>query len=80
MSEVVSKELDEQGRIIVPKRWRERVLKGRRVMMRMKDGVIEISPLGSADLTAFFDKARVDVKSDLSDWHAVRKELRRARH
>jgi hypothetical protein len=45
--------------------------------MRLKDNSIEITPFRQGDLTRFFDVAVADIKSDLEDWHAVRKELRR---
>ncbi len=73
MSDVEVKRLDEQGRLIIPKRWRK-VLKGDRVVMRLKESSIEIEPM-PPELTKFFDSVDVDVKSDLSDWHSVRREL-----
>ncbi len=79
MSELEVKSVDEQGRIIIPKRWRSRLLKGDKVVMILKDDSIEITPLRQGDLTRFFDSAVADVKSDLEDWHAVRRELRGAR-
>jgi len=42
-----------------------------------KGDLIEIRPYTRFDLTKYFDKVEVDLKSDLSDWHRVRKELRR---
>jgi len=42
-----------------------------------KKTLIKISPNEKIDLTKFFDKVEVDLKSDLSDWHRVRKELRK---
>ena len=45
--------------------------------MKLKEGAIEIVPYGPLDLTKFFDKVEVNVKSDLGDWHALRRELRR---
>lgn len=76
MSQLEVKDVDEQGRIIIPKRWRSKLLKGNKVLMRLKDDSIEITPFRQGDLTTFFDSAAADVKSDLDDWHAVRKELR----
>jgi AbrB family looped-hinge helix DNA binding protein len=70
------KDVDEQGRIIIPKKWRSKLLKGNKVVMRLKEDSIEITPLRQGDLTRFFDAAVADVKSDLDDWHAVRRELR----
>lgn len=76
MASVEIKEIDRQGRIIIPKKWREELLKGDRVVLKMRDESIEILPLKSLNLTNFFDSVEVDLKSDLADWHAVRKELR----
>jgi len=74
---VVIKRVDGQGRIVIPKKWREKYLKGRRVVMRIKEDVIEIMPERLFDLTRFFDSIEVDVRSDLADWHKVKKELRK---
>ena len=76
MSRLEIKDVDEQGRIIIPKKWRNKLLKGKKVVMRLKDDSIEITPFRQGDLTRFFDAAVADIKSDLEDWHAVRKELR----
>jgi len=38
---------------------------------------VEINPAAKSDLTKHFDKIQVDLKSDLSDWPKVRKELKR---
>jgi len=40
-----------------------------------KGAVVEIRALKKIDLTKYFDKVEVDLRSDLSDWHKVRKEL-----
>jgi bifunctional DNA-binding transcriptional regulator/antitoxin component of YhaV-PrlF toxin-antitoxin module len=74
--EVEVKVIDDQGRIILPKNWREKYLKNKKAIVSAKGDTIEIKPFTSIDLTEFFDKLEVDVKSDLSDWHKVRKELR----
>ena len=73
--EIVIKEVDKQGRIVIPKKWREKYLEKPRVIMKIKGEVIEITPEKELDLTKYFDSISVDVKSDLSDWHRVRKEL-----
>ena len=74
---MVIKRVDGQGRIVIPKKWREKYLKGRRIIMRIKEDVIEIMPEKMFDLTRFFDSIEVDVRSDLADWHKVKKELRK---
>jgi len=47
------------------------------VLLRSKGDVLEIVPQDRVDLTKYFDAAEVDVDSDLSDWHSVRRELRK---
>jgi len=74
--EVEIKSVDNQGRILLPKDWRNRYLKGKKAMVVYKGDLVEIRPFTKSDLTKFFDKVEVDLKSDLSDWHKVRKELR----
>ena len=69
------KTVDNQGRIILPKNWRDRYLKGKKAIVSFKGDLIEIRPFTKADLTKYFDKVEVDLKADLSDWHKVRKEL-----
>lgn len=70
------KSVDNQGRILLPKDWRDRYLKGKKAMLVYKGEVVEVRPFKKSDLTEYFDKVEVDLKSDLSDWHKVRKELR----
>jgi len=77
LSQVEIKEIDEQGRIVIPKAWRSKHLKSRKLLMKLREGAIEIIPYGAIDLTEFFDKIEVDVRSDLGDWHALRRELRK---
>ena len=77
MIRVEIKDVDDQGRIVIPKAWRSKHLDTGKVVMRLKEGVIEIVPYRALDLTRLFDKLRVDVKSDLSDWHSLRRELKR---
>ena len=74
---MVIKKVDSQGRVVIPKKWREEYLKGRRIVMRIRGDVIEIMLERLFDLTKFFDSIEVDVKSDLADWHKVKKELRK---
>ena len=76
--QVEIKNVDNQGRIMLPKDWRDRYLKGKKAIIVYKGDVVEIRPFVESDLTKFFDKVEVDLKSDLSDWHNIRKELRSA--
>jgi bifunctional DNA-binding transcriptional regulator/antitoxin component of YhaV-PrlF toxin-antitoxin module len=72
------KTVDNQGRILLPKEWRNRYLKGKKAIVMAKGDVVEIRPFARTDLTKYFDSVEADLKSDLSEWHKVRKELRRA--
>jgi bifunctional DNA-binding transcriptional regulator/antitoxin component of YhaV-PrlF toxin-antitoxin module len=70
--EVEVKTVDNQGRIILPKEWRDRYLKEKKAIVSLKGDLIEIRPFENADLTKYFDTVEVDLKTDLSDWHKVR--------
>jgi len=69
------KELDKQGRLVLPKGWREKYAEKGKIVLRIENDTIIIKPYELADLTEFFDKIEVDVKSDLSSWKSVRREL-----
>jgi bifunctional DNA-binding transcriptional regulator/antitoxin component of YhaV-PrlF toxin-antitoxin module len=69
------KTVDSQGRILPPKNWRNRYLKGKKAIIITKEDVVEIRPFEKSDLTKYFGKVEVDLKSDISDWHKVKKEL-----
>lgn len=73
---VVVKELDRQGRLVIPKDWREKYAKNGKVVLRIKEGLIEIFSEDVFDLTKYFDSVEFDLKSDLSDWHNVKRELK----
>lgn len=73
----VLKDVDAQGRVVLPASWRKKHLKGNKVLIRARGEALEILPQGEVDLTVYFDVAEVDLKADLSDWHGVRRELRK---
>ena len=73
----IVKEIDDQGRIVIPAVWRKKWLRRNKVILRRRGEILEILPYKEVDLTAFFDRAEVDTKADLSDWHALRRELRK---
>jgi bifunctional DNA-binding transcriptional regulator/antitoxin component of YhaV-PrlF toxin-antitoxin module len=75
--EVEVKTVDNQGRIMLPKIWRDRYLKDKKAVISQKGDLIEIRPFKEIDLTKYFDSIEVNLKADLSDWHKVREELRR---
>ncbi len=71
----IKKEVDKEGKLTLPKEWREMYLRGGEVMMRLKGEIIEIVPYEKIDLTKYFDSVEADIKSDLSDWKSVKREL-----
>ncbi len=71
----IIKELDKQGRLVLPKNWRDRHAKKGKVILKVEEDTIIIKPYELADLTEFFDKIEVDIKSDISNWKSVRREL-----
>jgi len=75
--EMVIKDIDEQGRVIIPKELRKKYKIKEKVVIRPVEGKIELIPLEEKELSKYFDIATADVKTDLSDWHKVRKELRK---
>ena len=75
--EMVIKDVDEQGRVIIPKELRKKYKIREKVIIRSGEGKIELIPLEEKELTKYFDFATADIKSDLSDWHKIRKELRK---
>ena len=75
--EVEVKTVDTQGRIMLPKIWRDRYLKDKKAVVSQKGDLIEIRPFTDINLTKYFDSIEIDLKADLSDWHKVREELRR---
>ncbi len=71
----IIKELDKQGRVVLPKTWREKYAKKKKVVLKAEGDTIIIKPYNLVDLTEFFDKIEIDIKSDLSDWKSVRREI-----
>lgn len=60
------KKVDSQGRIVLPRNWRETELKdGDEVIIIEDEGILRIIPKKKIDLTQFFDTLEVD--DDLFD-------------
>lgn len=74
MTKVEIKQVDAQGRIILPKAWRNR-LKTNNVMIIDEDDRLEIRP-ADTDLARFVDAVEVESKN-FDDYHTLRKELRK---
>jgi bifunctional DNA-binding transcriptional regulator/antitoxin component of YhaV-PrlF toxin-antitoxin module len=74
MAEIMVREIDESGRLVIPKEWRKRL--GKKFVLRFEGNQIRMIAIKPVNLTKYFDSIEVDLKSDLSDWHSVRRELR----
>jgi len=73
MSKVEIRPVDAQGRIILPKAWRNRLKTGSVIVTENEDR-LEIRP-ADADLTRFVDAVEVDADS-FDDYHALRRKLK----
>jgi len=65
------KKVDSQGRIVLPRNWRERELKdGDEVIIMEEEGILKIIPKKKIDLTQFFDKLEYDdnLVNKLENW------------
>ncbi len=71
----VIKALDKQGRLVLPREWRERYARRGLVLVRVEGARVVIEPFELPDLTQFFDSVEVDLRADLTDWRAVKGEL-----
>ena len=74
MSKVDIRPIDAQGRIILPKSWRERGNK-KAVVIIDEDDHLEIRAV-DPDLSRFVDAISVDA-DDFEDYHSLRRRLRK---
>jgi AbrB family looped-hinge helix DNA binding protein len=74
VSKVEIRPVDAQGRIILPKAWRNR-LKTNTVLVIDDDDRLEIRPI-DADLSRFVDSVEVEA-DNFDDYHELRKGLRK---
>jgi bifunctional DNA-binding transcriptional regulator/antitoxin component of YhaV-PrlF toxin-antitoxin module len=76
--EVEIKTVDSHGRVSLPPDWRREVLgDGSEVVILRRGEELTIRPRKRRKLSEYFDSVEVDIESDLSDWHAVKRELLR---
>mgnify|MGYP006295554625 CR=1 FL=1 len=74
--DVVVKKMDDKGRIVVPKKWRKKH-PGKEYVLEIEEDEVKIYPLKKESLTKHIDSIEIDLESDLSDWHKIRKELKK---
>ncbi len=72
------KKVDSQGRIVLPRNWREKELKdGDEVIIMEEEGILKIIAKKKVDLTQFFDKLEYDdiLVDKLENWSDFEKTL-----
>ncbi|MEJ2778509.1 AbrB/MazE/SpoVT family DNA-binding domain-containing protein [Stygiolobus sp. RP850M] len=73
MEKVVIKRVDSQGRIVIPKEWRDKFNTDEFILV-LKDDRIELYPRAS-NLTKLIDS--IDVEELPSDWHELKRKVYR---
>ncbi|MEN4006618.1 MAG: AbrB/MazE/SpoVT family DNA-binding domain-containing protein [Methanobacterium sp.] len=68
------KTIDNQGRLVIPKKWLKEHVKDRTVKLEITDGEIIIKPYEVKDISDLFDTG-IPLESDGSDWHEMKREL-----
>lgn len=71
----IIKQVDNQGRIVLPKKWRDKNLKSPSVKLKITDDKIKIIPYEPEDISDLFGSIKVQMKSDRTDWKEMKKEL-----
>jgi len=74
MVEVVVKELDQQGRILVPIKWRKG-LKSRKLMLIRRGDRIDMIPVEPIPPSDLFDSIEISENVNFADSHSVKKAM-----
>ncbi len=74
---VTVRNVDAQGRVALPKGWRKRTLKkSDEVILIEEDDMLLIRPRRKIDLTAYFDKIKVDIDPEaFADYNLLKRAL-----
>ncbi|MBM5805504.1 MAG: AbrB/MazE/SpoVT family DNA-binding domain-containing protein [Candidatus Verstraetearchaeota archaeon] len=73
------KEVDRQGRLVLPKKWRVKNKGLNKVIISFEGERLIIEPYRPVDVTKYFDSIEADVKADLGDWRHVKRDLHEVR-
>ncbi|MBC8274632.1 MAG: MraZ N-terminal domain containing protein [Chloroflexi bacterium] len=74
--QVEERSIDSQGRISLPADWRREHLEQTEDVIIVRHGEdLIIKPKKTEKISTFFDSVEVDLENDLSDWHAIKREL-----
>jgi len=74
MAEVILKELDSQGRILIPIRWRKE-WKSRKLVLTRRGKRIELIPIEAIPPSDLFDSIKISENVDFTDPHSLKKAL-----
>ncbi|MHA1148246.1 MAG: AbrB/MazE/SpoVT family DNA-binding domain-containing protein [Promethearchaeota archaeon] len=77
------KKVDSQGRIVLPRNWREEELKGAdEVIIMEEEGILKIIPKKKIDLTQFFDTLEYDdnLIDKLENWSEFENNLEKKKY
>lgn len=76
----IMKHVDEQGRVVIPKKWRNKHLKdSSTVILQIMDGEIIVKSHQPVDITKYFNSLDADIEADLDNWDDVKRELLKKR-
>ena len=74
MVDMIVKEVDPQGRILIPIQWRRR-WKSRKLVLIRRGNRIELAPLDITPPSSLFDSIKISENVDFTDTHSVKKAL-----
>lgn len=69
------KTIDNQGRLVIPKKWLKEHVKDKTVKIEIMDDEIIIKPYKAEDISDLFGSIEIESTSD--DWHDIKDELLR---
>ena len=76
MAESTLKEIDSQGRVSIPAKWRKNWKSRRLVLVRREDRKIEVFPIDDEKpLSEFFDSIKVPDDTDFTDSHSLKRAV-----
>jgi len=75
MEEVIVKEVDAQGRISIPMKWRKG-WKSRKLVLMRRGNRVEIAPIEPTPPSNLFDSIPISNSVDFTNPHSIKKALR----
>ncbi|NYB28151.1 MAG: AbrB/MazE/SpoVT family DNA-binding domain-containing protein [Methanobacteriaceae archaeon] len=73
--EMIMKYVDKEGRLVLPKKWRDKHLKSQAVLLKIQDGKITIEEYKLPDLSQLINSVDAEIEADLDDWKGVKRDL-----